>query len=175
MTSHIFRSAGSRHPAHTNARLSLIALAAGLAAGMAGVPAQAQDAGGDSGVAVDPSSGEIVVTAPRLPGQVETDVPPVLELDEEDIEAYGVGSIEELVEALEPASGSSRGRGATTTISPVSGSTDAASPVSCAMAGMEADAMASRGSMEIRVLRGIRQPFAIVAPPAAPAGRGTVG
>ncbi|WBY17736.1 TonB-dependent receptor [Erythrobacteraceae bacterium WH01K] len=69
----------------------------------------AQDTDGTA--SVDPETGEIVVVAPRLRGQVDTDVPPLLELDEEDIEAYGVGSIEELVEALEPASGSSRGRG----------------------------------------------------------------
>ena len=60
---------------------------------------------------VDPETGTIVVTAPRLPGQVDTDVPPLVELDEEDIAAYGVGSIADLVAALEPSTGSSRGRG----------------------------------------------------------------
>lgn len=54
---------------------------------------------------------EIVVTAARLRGQVETDVPPVLELNEEEIAAYGAGSISELVEQLAPQTASGRGRG----------------------------------------------------------------
>ncbi len=54
---------------------------------------------------------EIVVTAEKLPGQVDTDVPPVLELDTADIAAYGAGSITDLLAAIEPQTGSSRGRG----------------------------------------------------------------
>ncbi len=88
---------------HLISMLPLLAIAAGAC------PASAQD--GQDTAGLDPETGEIVVVAPRLRGQVDTDVPPLLELDEEDIEAYGVGSIQELVEALEPASGSSRGRG----------------------------------------------------------------
>ena len=54
---------------------------------------------------------DIVVTAERLPGQLDTDVPPVDELDEADIEALGAGSITELVAALTPQTSSARGRG----------------------------------------------------------------
>jgi hypothetical protein len=54
---------------------------------------------------------EIIVTAERLPGQVQTDVPPVLELDERDVAAYGATSIADLVAALAPQVGSGRGRG----------------------------------------------------------------
>jgi outer membrane cobalamin receptor len=54
---------------------------------------------------------EIVVTAPRLSGQLDTSVSAVLELDEEAIASYGVGSIAELLEALEPQTRSGRGRG----------------------------------------------------------------
>ncbi len=54
---------------------------------------------------------EIVVTAPRLAGSVETDIPPDLELEPEAIEAYGVSSIADLVEALAPQTGTGRGRG----------------------------------------------------------------
>jgi len=56
------------------------------------------------------SDNEIVVVAERLPGQVETDVPPVLELNEADIAAYGAGSISDLLAAIEPQTESSRGR-----------------------------------------------------------------
>ncbi|NNC58747.1 MAG: hypothetical protein HKO05_02010, partial [Erythrobacter sp.] len=63
---------------------------------------------GSSGLSID---GEIVVTAARLPGQLDVPQTPVLELDEADIAAYGAGSISDLVAQLEPASGSARGRG----------------------------------------------------------------
>jgi hypothetical protein len=54
---------------------------------------------------------EIVVTATRLPGQVVTDSPPILELDEEQVAAYGATSIADLVAQLAPQTGSGRGRG----------------------------------------------------------------
>lgn len=60
---------------------------------------------------VEEGEAEIVVTAERLRGQVDTDVPPVLELDAEEIASYGAGSIEELIEQLAPQTGSGRGRG----------------------------------------------------------------
>lgn len=55
--------------------------------------------------------GEIVVTAARIRGQLDVPQSPLVELDESDIAAYGVGSIADLVAQLEPASGSARGRG----------------------------------------------------------------
>ncbi len=60
----------------------------------------------------DPMPGdEIVVIAERLPGQVQTDSPPILELEEKDIAAYGATSIADLVAQLAPQVGSGRGRG----------------------------------------------------------------
>ncbi|MGB7407124.1 MAG: hypothetical protein WA908_01340, partial [Pontixanthobacter sp.] len=57
------------------------------------------------------SDAEIVVTGERLPGQVDTDIAPILELNEDDIAAYGAGSISDLLTALEPQTNSNRGRG----------------------------------------------------------------
>ncbi len=54
---------------------------------------------------------DIVVVATRLAGQVETDLPPVLTLDEADISTYGASSIAELLDAVGPQTGSGRGRG----------------------------------------------------------------
>ena len=44
-------------------------------------------------------------------GQVQTDVPPVVELDEADIAAYGADSLADLIEQLGPQTGSASGRG----------------------------------------------------------------
>src|SRR5690606_23040047 len=46
-----------------------------------------------------------------LRGTVDTPAPPVLELDEADIAAYGAGSIADLIQALAPATGGGSGRG----------------------------------------------------------------
>ena len=54
---------------------------------------------------------EIVVTAPRLAGQLDTDFAAEVELDEADIASYGASSIAELLDALEPQTRSGRGRG----------------------------------------------------------------
>ncbi|WP_209347194.1 hypothetical protein [Pontixanthobacter sp. CEM42] len=54
---------------------------------------------------------EIVVVGQRLRGQVETDQPPILELEEEDIAAFGANSITDLLAAIEPQTSSTRGRG----------------------------------------------------------------
>lgn len=68
-------------------------------------------------VAADPGddedivTGEIVVTAPRLAGQLDTDIAAEAELDEAAIASYGVSSIEELLTAIEPQTRSGRGRG----------------------------------------------------------------
>ncbi len=58
-----------------------------------------------------PTDNVIVVTGGRVRGQVDTDVPPVLELDEQDIASYGAGSLAELLDQLSTVTGSGRGRG----------------------------------------------------------------
>ncbi len=82
---------------------SLIAVATVLLA----TPAFAQDR------APAPDSEQIVITAERIRGQVATDLPPVLELDEAEIAAFGADSIADLVAQLAPqvSSGSGRGSG----------------------------------------------------------------
>lgn len=55
--------------------------------------------------------GQIVVSAERIRGQIVTDAPPIVVLKEEDIASYGVSSIQELLTAISPQTGSSRGRG----------------------------------------------------------------
>lgn len=54
---------------------------------------------------------DIVVVATRLAGQVDTNLPPVLTLDEADITSYGASSISELLDAVSTQTGSGRGRG----------------------------------------------------------------
>ena len=55
--------------------------------------------------------GDIVVIATRIRGQVDADIPRIETLEAEDIATYGAGSINELLEALSPQTGSGRGRG----------------------------------------------------------------
>lgn len=81
-------------------------VSAAVVAAFLAAPVMAQDTAEEPVIA-----NEIVVTAERLRGQVDTDVPPVLELEEEEIAAYGAGSISDLVEQLAPQTGSGRGRG----------------------------------------------------------------
>lgn len=98
-----------------SASLSALALAISFAAN----PAAAQEATAqetvppDSGPATEPDSteGEILVIAESLRGAVDAPQPPILELSTEDIAAYGVGSVEELISALGPQTSSGRGRG----------------------------------------------------------------
>lgn len=54
---------------------------------------------------------EIVVTAPRLAGQLDTDIKAEAELDEAAIASYGVSNVAELLDALAPQTRSGRGRG----------------------------------------------------------------
>ncbi|HMO77218.1 MAG TPA: ABC transporter ATP-binding protein [Sphingopyxis sp.] len=54
---------------------------------------------------------EIVVTAPRLAGQLDTDFAAEAELDEAAIASYGVSNVAELITALQPQTRSGRGRG----------------------------------------------------------------
>ena len=53
----------------------------------------------------------IVVLGARLAGRVDTSQPPILELGEEEIAAYGAATIQDLIEVLGPQVSSSRGRG----------------------------------------------------------------
>lgn len=59
----------------------------------------------------DYSGDEIVVTAPRLAGQLDTDIKAEAELDEAAIASYGVSNVSELLDALAPQTRSGRGRG----------------------------------------------------------------
>ena len=63
----------------------------------------------------------IVVSGARLQYRVDTPAPPVLELDAQDIAAYGVGSIAELLEELSSEVGSSRGRGGGSPVTLING------------------------------------------------------
>ncbi len=93
-------------------RVSAIALAMTM-----GMPAIAQDTGDGpaTGQAGDPAQDDgdatIVVTAQRIRGSVDTDVPPVIELTEADIASYGSDSLADLIAQLAPQTGSGRGRG----------------------------------------------------------------
>ncbi|MFM9937593.1 MAG: TonB-dependent receptor, partial [Novosphingobium sp.] len=54
---------------------------------------------------------DIVVVATRIEGEVESAAPPIVTLSEEDIAAYGAGSLQALLVALAPQTGTGRGRG----------------------------------------------------------------
>jgi hypothetical protein len=54
---------------------------------------------------------QVLVTGVRPRGAVDTDIPPELELDEAEIQAYGASDISQLLEFLEPVTRSSRGSG----------------------------------------------------------------
>jgi hypothetical protein len=99
---------------------SLLALAVALQ--VAAMPAAAQNAPAPAPAPAEaPADGaadappvddnEIFVTAETVRGTVDTPSPPVLELNEADIAAYGAGSISELIQALAPATGGGSGRG----------------------------------------------------------------
>jgi hypothetical protein len=59
----------------------------------------------------DEQKGDIIVTAPRIPGAIDTDVPAEIELNEEQIKAYGASSVAELLQSLGPQTRTGRGRG----------------------------------------------------------------
>ncbi|RDV06372.1 TonB-dependent receptor [Sphingorhabdus pulchriflava] len=59
----------------------------------------------------DSSTPDIIVTATRIRGAVDTDAPPIDELSEDDITAIGASSITDLLAAVAPQAGSGRGRG----------------------------------------------------------------
>lgn len=89
---------------------------------VAGTPTLAEEAAGQAAPAPSgtaPSSAPltdadvdaIVVTADRVRGQVQTASAPVLELDQQQVQAYGSTSIADLVAQLAPQVGAGRGRG----------------------------------------------------------------
>ncbi|MBB3990418.1 TonB-dependent receptor plug domain-containing protein [Croceicoccus naphthovorans] len=88
---------------HLIAGTAVSALALTMAA-----PSYAQD---ESEPMADPTENEIVVTAQRMRGQVDTPYPPVAVIDEEEIASYGAASLAELIEELAPQTSSARGRG----------------------------------------------------------------
>lgn len=91
---------------------SLLAVAAALLS--APLHAQETESPIDTGpdpVAGDEALNQILVYGARLVGQIDAPQPPILELDSEDIAAYGAGSIAELIQALGPQVSSGRGRG----------------------------------------------------------------
>lgn len=96
---------------------SIILLATTAAPAIAAVDAQATGstiaiAQDDEDMPVDEgASGEIVVTAERIRGSVDTDVPPVEQLNEADIASLGASSLTDLVAAVAPQANSGRGRG----------------------------------------------------------------
>jgi iron complex outermembrane recepter protein len=59
----------------------------------------------------EPDNDEIVVTAARLSGQLDTEIPAEIELDEAAIASYGATSVADLLAALSPQTRSGRGRG----------------------------------------------------------------
>ena len=90
--------------------------------GLAALLIQSADVPQDAAAAQDPgqeetwtdedgvtSVSEVVITASRRRGDVDTDIPPELELDAADIQAYGASDISQLLEFLEPVTASSRG------------------------------------------------------------------
>ncbi|CAN1500753.1 hypothetical protein MCEREM21A_00487 [Sphingomonadaceae bacterium] len=55
---------------------------------------------------------EIIVTAERIRGSVDTEVPPIDELSADEIEGLGASSVADILTAVAPQAGSGRGRGA---------------------------------------------------------------
>ena len=92
------------------------AAAAALALGSAAWAEEAPPATQEERAATDAANedngeDDIVVTAERLSGQLNTDVPSEIELDEAAIASYGATSIADLLTAISPQTRSGRGRG----------------------------------------------------------------
>lgn len=102
---------------HSHTYCSLAAIAAALVfQPFASQTAYAQGQEPTTHEGPDPALSEddlstIIVEGSRLIGRVDAPQPPILELSEEDIAAYGVGSIAELLQQLGPEINSGRGRG----------------------------------------------------------------
>lgn len=73
--------------------------------------AQPAEQPAEGGTLTEGEVDEIVVTAERVRGQVQSASAPVLELDQAQVQAYGAASIADLVAQLSPQIGSGRGRG----------------------------------------------------------------
>ncbi len=58
-----------------------------------------------------PEPGQIIVTAPRLRGEIAGDIPAELVLDEAAVQSYGASNVSELLAALAPQTQTGRGRG----------------------------------------------------------------
>jgi outer membrane cobalamin receptor len=97
---------------------------AGLLASAVHAPLLAQEAAAPAAAPAQPPAEEpdpvdvpvegeaeaIVVTGTRQRGQVDSDIPPEVQLDARDVASYGAGSISELLDAIEPLTRSARGR-----------------------------------------------------------------
>lgn len=99
--------------------MKMLSLTALLLASTA-IPVFAQESPNTEGTTAAPENaddfadelpGDIVVTAERIRGSVDTDVPPVQQLNEADIAAVGAGSLTDLLAAVAPQTNSGRGRG----------------------------------------------------------------
>jgi iron complex outermembrane recepter protein len=103
------------HPAWLLMTASALALHAPAHAGEAMLPdappATQEERAPIENSADSDGSGDIVVTAERLSGQLDTDVPAEIELDEAAIASYGATSVADLLAALSPQTRSGRGRG----------------------------------------------------------------
>ncbi|GGY96816.1 TonB-dependent receptor [Novosphingobium colocasiae] len=85
-----------------------------MAAAAAGAPASDDDddpAGNEGQEPASVPENEILVIGTSLKGEVDVPQKAVQTFDEEDIAAYGVSSIGELIDAIAPQTGSGRGRG----------------------------------------------------------------
>ncbi|MFC0206363.1 TonB-dependent receptor domain-containing protein [Novosphingobium soli] len=75
------------------------------------VPPAAEDDDSNADDPLEVQGDEIIVLAPRIMGQIDVPQQPIEVFDENDIASYGASSIEELLEAISPQTGSGRGRG----------------------------------------------------------------
>jgi iron complex outermembrane recepter protein len=91
--------------------LALLAATPALAQQAAPLAAQPAEQPAEGGTLTEGEVDEIVVTAERVRGQVQSASAPVLELDQAQVQAYGAASIADLVAQLSPQIGSGRGRG----------------------------------------------------------------
>lgn len=91
--------------------LALAATAAGTAVETAEPVTTAGDDDKDDEDTIGVTANEIVVTAPRISGEIEVPNQPIQTFDEEDIAAYGADSIADLIDAISPQTTSGRGRG----------------------------------------------------------------
>ncbi|MBZ6377297.1 hypothetical protein B5C34_05635 [Pacificimonas flava] len=93
----------------------MVRLLAASALATQGASTMAQDApesdAGELTEAAAAAADPIIITGTRLRGSVDSDIPPDIELGEEAVASYGASSIEDLLDAIAPQTGSARGRG----------------------------------------------------------------